>query len=278
MRLFVDQLTNIDFSYLCPERGLLGETWLASVSLAGALDEQGMICDFGRVKKHLRQWLDDTLDHTLLVPSQAPTLQLQQSVQACQLDFDFGNNLSLSTQGPQSAFCIIPTPRITPETVAHWCMQQLAGDFGPSVTAIELHFTQEHINGPSYHYSHGLKKHQGNCQRIAHGHRSGIKVWRNGQLCPSSMEYIAQEWRDIYLGTREDLIDSDDNHWEFAYQAQQGAFHLRLPKSCVYLMDADTTVENISTHLAHKLKAQTPQDQLVVKAYEGLGKGAEVSC
>ena len=50
MRLFVDQLTNVDFSYLCPARGLLGETWLASIQLVGSLDEQGMVCDFGTVK------------------------------------------------------------------------------------------------------------------------------------------------------------------------------------------------------------------------------------
>jgi 6-pyruvoyl-tetrahydropterin synthase len=278
MRLFVDQLTNVDFSYLCPQRGLLGETWLASVHLIGSLDEQGMVCDFGKVKKHLRQWLDDTLDHKLLVPGQAPALEATQNEKTRQLHFNYGDNLSLQTQGPHSAFCFIPAPRITPASVAAWCIQQLEGDFGPAVTAIELHFTPEPIDGPSYHYSHGLKKHQGNCQRIAHGHRSGIKIWRNEQLCLTSMEQTAKEWCDIYLGTKADIVGSDDTHWEFAYQASQGAFNLRLPKACVYLMDEDTTVENISAHLAAKLKAQTPQDRLIVKAYEGLGKGAEVSC
>ena len=69
MRLFVDNLTNVDFSYLCPVRGLLGETWLAHIELTGALDAQGMVCDFGIVKKHLRDWLDSELDHRLLIPT-----------------------------------------------------------------------------------------------------------------------------------------------------------------------------------------------------------------
>lgn len=276
MRLFVDQLTNVDFSYLCPERGLLGETWLASIQLVGSLDEQGMICDFGKIKKHLRQWLDDTLDHKLLVPNQAPQLSLSHN-DSC-LSFTYGEALALTTSGPASAFCHIPTERITPASVAAWCMGQLAGDFGPGVVSIELSFRPEQLSGPYYHYSHGLKKHLGNCQRIAHGHRSGIQIWRNEELCQASMEQVAKEWQDIYIGTRADIVADHGSHWEFAYSASQGSFRLQIPKAAVYLMDEDTTVENISAHLAARLKAAHPEDRLVVKAYEGLGKGAEVTC
>ena len=274
MRLFVDQLTNIDFSYLCPERGLLGETWLASVCLTGELDEQGMVCDFGRVKKHLRQWLDDTLDHKLLVPAQAPALIDFTPGAQTHLRFCFQQGLELYTQSPASALCVIPADKITPNAVASWCIGQLAADFGPGVSAIELHFTPETFDGPFYHYSHGLKKHQGNCQRIAHGHRSGIKIWRNGALCPSSMGAVAEHFKDIYIGTQADIVAESELYWEFAYTASQGDFHLRLPKQCVYLLDEDTTVENISAHLATWLKTLHPADQIRVKAYEGLGKGA----
>ncbi len=237
-----------------------------------------MVCDFGRVKKHLRQWLDDTLDHKLLVPSLAPQLHTQVNHGLHRVDFTYGEGLSLSTSGPASAFCFIPAERITAQSVAAWCISQLAGAFGDGVTAIELSFSPEATSGPYYQYSHGLKKHGGNCQRIAHGHRSIVKVWRNEQLCLATMEQVATQWRDIYIGTQSDLIADHTSHWEFAYTASQGDFHLRIPKSAVYLMNEDTTVENISAHLAAKLKAATPQDRLIVKAYEGLGKGAEVAC
>ena len=47
MQLFVNQLTNVDFSYLDAARGLVGETWLASAILDGVLDDQGMVCGMG---------------------------------------------------------------------------------------------------------------------------------------------------------------------------------------------------------------------------------------
>ena len=78
MHLFVDNLTNVDFSYLDPKRGLVGETWLASIVLEGALDKQGMVCDFGIVKKTLRNWLDDTIDHSLVIAKQSSQLTLKQ--------------------------------------------------------------------------------------------------------------------------------------------------------------------------------------------------------
>ena len=74
MRLFVDQLTNVDFSYLCPARcsarpGSPAYSWLA------AWMNRVWFAIWHR-QKHLRQWLDDTLDHKLLVPSRAPQLAL----------------------------------------------------------------------------------------------------------------------------------------------------------------------------------------------------------
>ena len=286
MRLFVDNLTNVDFSYLCPQRGLLGETWLAHIELTGTLDEQGMVCDFGIVKKQLRNWLDEELDHRLLVPTEYSGCQIetdnshhriQFSLHPESAQYGFTDGCSITTRSPHQAITAIPTGRITPQSVALWCEQQLKNAFGPDVAKVALHFTPEDINTPFYHYSHGLKKHAGNCQRIAHGHRSKLLIWKNDQLDNALITQWANTFNDIYLGTEEDATGNHDGHWHFSYQAQQGEFELSLPQNQCYMMATDTTVEFIAQHIATQLKQQDPSASYTVKAFEGIGKGAIAS-
>lgn len=282
MRLFVDNLTNLDFSYLHPQRGLVGETWLASIELAGELDEQGMVLDFGKVKKMLRHWLDEEIDHRLLVPSNAPELTLLETETQLKVDWAINKSSAHShriiTESPKQAVTLVEETEITPESVAAWCINQFKNLFPSSVQEITLHFSIERIDGPFYHYSHGLKKHDGNCQRIAHGHRSKIEIWRNGQRDSALMQEWATRWQDIYIGTREDLAengaDYPEENMNFAYTSAQGSFRLSLPTQQCYLISSDSTVEFIAQHIATTLKDKHPQDQFTVKAYEGLNKGA----
>lgn len=275
MHLFVDQLTNVDFSYLHPQRGLLGETWLASTQLEGNLDAQGMVCDFGVVKKTLRNWLDDELDHRLAVPLRSPQLTLTEDGDQIHVQWAFGSH-TLNCSAPRQAIALVDASEITPESVSEWSKQQLQRLLPDTLDSLSLEFEPEVISGAFYHYSHGLKKHGGNCQRIAHGHRSQIRIWRNDQQAPELETQWAKTFEDIYIGTREDIISEADGQIRFAYRTSQGAFELSIPQSCCYLLDTDTTVELIADHLATRLKQQFPADTIRVKAYEGLGKGAVV--
>jgi len=277
MRLFVDNLTNIDFSYLCPERGLVGETWLVHVQLDGPLDNQGMICDFGIVKKKLREWLDEVLDHCLLVPAQSNAILSNTDNGKTSVKLMLPANEFIQVESPCEAIRLLEVSAITPESTAEWCMRQLQNIFGEGVAAIDLSFSPEAIDTPFYHYSHGLKKHLGHCQRIAHGHRSKLLIWRNNQLCIQSMQELAEKWRDIYIGTEEDRTFEDERFFGFTYVARQGRFHITLPKRFCYLINSDTTVELIAKHIADILNYRYPNEEIRVQAFEGVGKGAIVN-
>ena len=129
-----------------------------------------------------------------------------------------------------------------------------------------------------YHVSHGLKHHAGNCQRIAHGHRSYIEIFENGSHSPTLEAEWATRWKDIYIGTQSDLLAEKQQggvtYYRFAYCSGQGKFELELPKACCYLIDSDSTVENLAQHVADKLKSENPLTDFRVRAFEGVGKGA----
>lgn len=285
MLLFVNQLTNSDFSFLHPQRGLLGETWLSDIELEGALDDQGMVCDFGIVKATVRQLLDDLIDHRLLVPKQAPNLtraDIEQGV--IQLDWaldpkqgDAGERIQLSC--PESAVTLIDAGTISPDSVAHWCQQRLQDLLPDTLESIRIGFSTESIAGPYYHYSHGLKKHRGKCQRIAHGHRSKIIIHKNGERDKALEADWAEKFQDIFIGTLEDKVQTPEinNNIEFRYQAPEGNFALSLPRAHCYCIDRESTVEHIAAHIAGELKKRYPGDTIEVRAFEGIAKGAVVS-
>ena len=274
MRLFVNQLTAMDFSYLHPIRGLLGESWLVDIELAGGLDDQGMVLDFGDVKRQVKQLIDESFDHRLLVPADHPGL----SVEDDQLSFLLDNGLRIRHRGPADALQFIPGETITRTQVAKTIHQALQPKLPGNVQSMQLTLYPEPEDGAWYQYSHGLKQHCGNCQRIAHGHRSRIRIWRDG-IRDAMLEHLwAERLRGTYIGTETDMVAitscNDQTCFRFAYTAEQGAFELELPADRCYLLDTESTVENIARHIRERLEEEQQGQRFRVQAFEGIGKGA----
>jgi 6-pyruvoyl-tetrahydropterin synthase len=273
-QLFVNRLTVIDFSYLHSQRGLVGESWQVDISLHGGLDEQGMVLDFGDVKKSVKRLIDDRFDHKLLVPAAYSRLTHKTVGEQMLLVFQTADNGLIQHGSPSDAVTLVDCEEITPETLAAAISNALGPLMPHNVAGIDIHLWPEPIEGAFYHYSHGLKQHCGNCQRIAHGHRSRLRIERNGQRDRTLENAWAQAWRDIYIGTREDVLEEKDGKLLFSYRSEQGNFVLQLPASRCYLIDTDSTVENIAQHIADTLKQRHPQDSFRVIAFEGIDKGA----
>jgi 6-pyruvoyl-tetrahydropterin synthase len=272
-RLFVEQLTVIDCAYLDAQRGLVGESWIVDIELDGDLDEQSMLLDFGEVKKRLKRCLDGSADHTLIVPGRQPGLRVQQAAGRIGLEFPTPDG-TIEHHAPPQALTLLDAEQVGSASLAAHLQPILAREVPPNVAEVRLKLRHERIEGPYYHYTHGLKKHAGYCQRIAHGHRSRIEVRVDGTRDAALEKAWARHWRDIYLGTREDLVAQANGRLRFAYTAAEGAFELELPEPRCDLLDGDSTVERIAEHLAAQCAAQRPGRTVEVRAYEGVMKGA----
>lgn len=285
MKLFVNDLTVIDSTFLCPDRGLVGESWIVDIELSGELNQMNMLLDFGVVKKTIKKIIDAYVDHKLLVPKRSPQCQInEQDDERVQLSFSRSGQSDIFLCCPKQAFCFVDCLEITETALVHHLIETLRPHLPDNINDLTISLRNEQIEGPYYHYSHGLKKHQGNCQRIAHGHRSMIEIFVDDELDDELCASWAMKWRNIYLGSREDCVDvadlsfaaqaALDNHYGFAYHAPQGFFELAVPMSECDMLPCDTTVENLAHHIASQVKLSHPNQSIRVHAYEGVGKGA----
>ncbi|MCI0749573.1 MAG: 6-carboxytetrahydropterin synthase [Nevskiales bacterium] len=274
--LFVEQLTVIDCAYLDARRGLVGESWIVDLELEGTLDDQGMVLDFGEVKQNLKKAVDAVADHRLLVPMHSSRLHFVRSGDATGLTFKAESGV-LEHCAPAAAVCALDADEVTGDSLAIALRQALQKAVPPNVSRVHLHLRHEAIDGPYYHYAHGLKKHDGHCQRIAHGHRSRLQISVNGKHDERLERRWAERWRDIYLGTSADVVAHAKGRLRFEYRSGEGEFALELPAERCDLLSGDSTVECIAEHLAAQLAAGRPRDRIEVRAYEGVMKGARAT-
>lgn len=277
-RLFVDHLTVLDFSYFHPQRGIVGESWIVDVELDGELNEEGMVFDFGHVKKLLKAALDSGMDHTLVLPVTLPNLTITETDDGERIEAEYRNpagELKLRYESPREAVFLVEADAIGINSVRPMLEAHLNTLVPDNVKKVGLNLRTEEIPDAFYHYSHGLKKHQGDCQRICHGHRSRIEIRRNGQRDVEAELSWAQRFEDIYLVTREDQLDSDlPGLMHVGYDAEQGRFDVWLPKDRTCFFETDTTVELIARYIADELGREAPHELWQVKAFEGVMKGA----
>ncbi|WP_164882895.1 6-carboxytetrahydropterin synthase [Aeromonas caviae] len=290
MKLFVRDLTVIDSSYLCERRGMVGESWLVDIEMSGELNEMSMLLDFGRVKKLIKSIIDEEVDHKLLVPTECSLVHVHA------LDNDESTvdllrpGRAIHLRCPTQGFAFIPAPQVDKESVTRYLLGVLVKRLPGNIKDLSLTLRSERIEGAFYHYSHGLKKHDGNCQRIAHGHRSPVEILVDGERDEELEFNWAERWADIYLGTEEDRValgelalseraeaslkEGDAHYIGFKYVAPQGLFQLAMPAAEVEMIDTDTTIELLAHYIAREVKKQVGDKFVKIVAYEGVGKGA----
>lgn len=286
MKLFVRDLTVIDASYLDAVRGFVGESYQVDIVLQGELNEQSMILDFSQVKKQIKAIIDAELDHKLLVPHASQFCSVILEPQRTQVNFKLTDNSVIQLKCPNEAYCFLESESINLELLETYLEQVILLRLPENITGLQVKLHSEKIETPYYHYTHGLKKHNGNCQRIAHGHRSKIDIFIDDVYNKELVADWANRWKDIYLASREDIIEKSDLSFivtknEFdklctAYHAPQGYFELLMPASRAEILPDDTTVEELARFICEQIKERLSDKKVTVYAYEGIGKGAIV--
>ena len=275
MTLFVNNLTHLDASLWCPQRGLCGASWHVDIELDGQLGEDGMLFDFGEVKPWIKSYLDSGPDHTLLVPMEAPELSVQDCSEG--LCIRATAPYAMEVRGPRQAFTLLPCQEITPLRLAEHYSMLLSRRPPPRVEAVRLQFHEESIDGAAFTYSHGLKRHVGNCQRIAHGHHSRLRLWVHGARQPDLETAWAERLDNCYFVDEADIIDASRpgprGQLILRYTSAQGQFQLRLPRDRCVIIPSPTTIEHIAAWLTRAIKQESGVD-VRVQAFEGIGKGA----
>jgi len=284
MKLFVQGLTVIDAAYLDPKRGFVGESYQVDIVLQGALNEQSMILDFSVLKKKIKAIIDMEVDHKLLVPHAAENCTVKLEEQRTQINYQLNDNSMIQLKCPHQAFCLFESEVITVKLLETYLEQVILLQLPDNVKELTLTLRNEATDAPYYHYTHGLKKHDGNCQRIAHGHRSKIDIYINNIYNKELVADWAERWRDTYLLSKDDIIDpaalsfllvkSDYDKFCSAYQSTQGYFEMVVPAHLVEVLPKDTTVEALAEYICEQIKKRYVDDSVTVYAYEGIGKGA----
>ncbi len=294
MKLFVNDLTVMDFSYLCPKRGMVGESWIVDIVLDGGLNEESMVQDFGKVKKELKHIIDEYVDHKLVVPAenQGVVMTHDASHERVQVDFTYQHKTdseqkSMHLYCPPEAYAFVYAEEVNMASVTEYLKEVIKVHLPENVHSVAISLREEVILTDFYHYTHGLKKHDGNCQRIAHGHRSKVLIFEDGEESQKWQSYWSERWADIYVGTEEDLVAPSDLSFShsnineeqfycFKYEASQGVFELAIEKSASEIIQTDSTVECLAQYMFDELKSKTDK-RLEVRAFEGVGKGAIVA-
>ncbi|MCB9094413.1 MAG: 6-carboxytetrahydropterin synthase [Halobacteriovoraceae bacterium] len=291
--LFYDHVTVLDYAYLDDHQGPIGGSKVVDVEFIGETDEEGVVYDFSYAKKKVKEIIDRECDHRLVLPS-GIAKKIDGKIH---FKYSFGlKDEEIEYWGPEEALCEIPSHHVSDETLITHLENLVMKEMPKTVKAIVLKFRSEKLTEEDsfFCYTHGLKEHYGNCQRLLHGHRSTLKIWVNKQRDYNLENHFTQDlfassihfcmWENVV--NKKEILELEGKQpvgrlektpfVEIKYTAGQGEFRARLPARIVYITPQETTVENLSIHFCQLIKEQMvdERDTVTVSAYEGIAKGA----
>lgn len=268
--IFVNTLDTLDCAVFDRHYGVSGRSWCIDVQGEGSGDGNYFVYDFSKFKQEIKSLIRETLDHRLIVPT-CPAVR--RSATAWLLETQDG---TWSYICPSSSVAQLPVPEINIKTVTTALTALLQQQFR-SRLKISLTLREAEQVGYSFSYTHGLPGHDGNCQRMLHGHSGTLQVHSDGERQPQMENYLATYFlADNIHFFNSDHIIVDSDYITAAYEGSQGYFQATMPRTRVVVLPAmETSIEAITHHLAAALKRKfTLPAYAQIVCYEGIDKGA----
>lgn len=279
--LFVKDLDRIDSAIIDESAGVIGRSWYVDIQLSGELDSNGFIYDFSLLKTKIKNLIKGTLDHVLLAPQNLSALEIEEQGEFIAIAYD-----SWLYRGPKSGVLVLDCQAITTEILADKLAELAKPLVPPSITDIAFNLRDE-VSSDSesfFCYTHGISGHQGNCQRLFHGHRSKIEIFldgkRNSQVEASFLDEIMG--RQFHIIGRDQITDQRGGSVEVSYTGSHGQFSGKIPANKSHILPGATSIEMITDYFFAKLKVHLqqvayPYSQVELRCYEGIDKGSSVS-
>jgi 6-pyruvoyl-tetrahydropterin synthase len=276
--LFLNDFTVLDYAFIGPS-WLAGDSYFVSAELGGALDAQDFLLDFSAAKKILKSLVDESFDHKLLVP--AALAKVRGQILSWGESWEF--------EAPCSAYEIFPDMEISASILENHLARLARAKLPSNVETVRFRLTSpaRFEKEANFRYTHGLRFHAGNCQRLFHGHRNPVEIWVNGIRSAEWETRLAKEWDGAHFVALSTLknpvalgLVSGERHPEHTgvaeveYSGSQGRFRGRLPASRVILTNSEPSIETMSALALERLRSWGLRGRLRVVAYEGLNKGA----
>ena len=266
--LFMEDVTVLDYAYFDAATGARGDTLVVDVELGGELDANGFVFDFGKAKRAIKGAIDRDIDHRAVVPRRAAGLVIEQTRDRVHVRYG-----GVDYSAPDSALAFIDAVTITRESIAAHIEHLVRPHMPANVRTIDVHLHPDARAqlAPSFCYTHGLRAHDGNCQRLLHGHCGTFHTTWDGKADTELAQWLARRFDGAHFAAQRDVRGS-----LVAYVAEQGAFDLVMPHGRVVAIDAEPSIENL-TRIAFETvvnERHLDGNRLVVSAYEGSRKGA----
>jgi isocitrate dehydrogenase len=242
--------------------------------------------DFSLAKKILKQNIDLILDHACAVPTLATGLEFKKRGDEIELSF-----ANFRYRAPAQAFTLLSEPEINLHSITKFLEEKLFPLLPTNITKLKIELSEDTSFGEvaNFRYSHGLRYHDGNCQRLFHGHRNPIQVFVQGLRMPSYEQFLAKLCEDVHFVAAENLLNRfaidlpletrSPQHpllGEIRYRSTQGEFFGEVPVKNLIVLADEPSIENIAAFALKTLQKEfSLKDQRIeVRAFEGLNKGA----